>query len=249
MPAMTRSMDAGVTKHCRGGRRSIACRALRGRVLARLKGDGGFTVVELVVAMVIVGIVSAAVLAIFGGLTGVFHSQQVRMQNQDYARTAINQMTRYLRMATSSADNMTTQSNAIERAASDDIEFYCDLDGDGLAEKVRYYLSDTTLLMQTADPTTIAASPYYSYPEYQTDGVVVGQAIRNGTEALFTYYYGDDDGGLAVFEPENASERQEIVTVGISLIVNATPELAAGNVQLAAEVQLRQRYEGGLTEE
>ena len=50
---------------------------------------------------------------VFRGTTSVFNSQEVRMLNQDDARTAINQMARYIRMATSSADNQSTVSNAI----------------------------------------------------------------------------------------------------------------------------------------
>ena len=250
MPVGTRDVDAGMD-NLRGRGRGVATRLpIPGCARTWRGGQHGFTIIELLVAMLITTVIVGAILAVFASTSGVFNSQQVRVLNQDSARTAINQMARYLRMACSSADNMTTQSNAIATAESDDIEFYCDLDGNGIPEKVRYYLSDYNLMMQTAVATTATTAPFYAYPDYETDGVVVGEAIRNDTEPVFTYYrYNGSSGALEAFTPMDAAGRQEIVSVAISLIVNEKPELANGNVELATNVQLRQRYEGGLSEE
>jgi Tfp pilus assembly protein PilE len=209
---------------------------------------GGFTLVELMVILIIAGLISVAVLMAFSNMSGVFHSQGARIQNQDDARMALNEITRYIRMATSSADNMSSQSNAIATALPQDIEFYCDIDGDGVAEKVRYYLSGATLSMQTAKPQVIAAAPYFTYPPYDTDGVVIQDAVRNGTRPVFTYSYLATDGTLQEFAPATDAERQAVVTVAVSLTVNERPDLAKGNVELATEVQIRQRYLGGIKE-
>jgi prepilin-type N-terminal cleavage/methylation domain-containing protein len=226
-------------------RRFPRCYAIR----ARVEGQDGFTLVELLVVMIIGAIISVAVLAVFTSLSGVFNSQTVRIQNQDDARTAVNEMSRYLRMATSSADNMTTQSNAIATASPQDIEFYCDIDGDSVAEKVRFYLSSTTLLMQTAEPVWVTGTdPHYVYGSYDTNGIVVQDAVRNGSSPVFAYYYYINPGVLALFTPATAAQRQLIVTVSIAVTVNEKPTLAKGNVLLTTDVQLRQRYQGGLTE-
>ena len=84
------------------------------------RGQSGFTLVEMLVTVVLVSVVGVAILMLFSSLSGVFHSQSVRIQNQDDARTAINQISRYVRMATSSADNMTSQSDAIATALPQD---------------------------------------------------------------------------------------------------------------------------------
>jgi hypothetical protein len=201
--------------------------------------------------MLLTAIVSVAILGVFSSLNGVFSSQTTRIQNQDDARTAVNQMGRYVRMATSSADNLTSQSNAIAKALPQDIEFYCDLLGDGVPEKVRYYLDGATLLMQTAEPEL--SGGLWVYPgSYDTDGIVVQEAIRNGSAPVFTYhkYDGPD---LVECSPESAATpaaraalRQAVVTVTISVTVNAKPELADGSVVLATDVQIRQRYDGEL---
>jgi prepilin-type N-terminal cleavage/methylation domain-containing protein len=226
------------------------CRAAR----RRSAGQAGFTIVELLVVTLVAGIVSVAVLAAYTSLSGTFNSQDVRIQNQDDARTAMNQITRFIRMATSSASNKTTQSNSVAIASPQNLEFYCDVDGDNLAEKVRYYLNGSTLMMQRAEPVAIAAYPYYQYNSYDTNGIVVQSAIRNGTAPVFgySYYnpnlYGTGVGGLVAFTPNNAvpADLQKIVAVSVSLTVNEKPAIARGNVVLATNVQIRQRYNGGL---
>jgi prepilin-type N-terminal cleavage/methylation domain-containing protein len=241
-----RSMEK--THDRREQRRSMHGPALLRMVRERLGGREGFSIIELLVVMLIASIISVAVLAILSGTTNVFNSQNVRMLNQDDARTAINQMARYVRSATSSADNMTTQSNAIATALPQDIEFYCDVDGDGVAEKVRYYLDDNVLMSQTEEPEWIEATePYWEYGEYDTDGIVIENRVRNGTEGLFVYYrYNIVSGALEECSPTTAAGRQEIVTVGIMIKVGERPDLAAKDVVLATDVQIRQRYEGEL---
>jgi type II secretory pathway pseudopilin PulG len=207
--------------------------------------QGGFTIVELLVAMLITVVVVAAILAIFSGFSGSFYGQMTRIQNQDDARTAINQVARYIRMATSSAGHDSSLSNAIITALPQDIEFYCDLSGDGVPERVRYYLDGATLLMQTREPEKTKTGLWKYAEDYATNGVVVQDAIRNGAAPVFTYYrYAG--GALEGFSPNSDAQRREIKTVAVSVEVNAKPELAKGSVILATDVQIRQRYEGEL---
>jgi type II secretory pathway pseudopilin PulG len=210
--------------------------------------EGGFTLVELLVTMVLALMVGLVILMTLWTLTGVFHSQETRMLNQDDARTAVNQMARFIRMATSSADNMSTQSDAVATAQPQNMEFYCDIDGDRVAEKVRYYLDGTNLRMQTSTAVWVTGSdPHYEYPEYETNGVVVQDGIRNETEPVFTYYKYDGD-ALVAFSPTTAEQKQAVVTVSLFVRVNERPDLAQSDVLLATDAQIRQRYEGGLEE-
>ncbi len=197
--------------------------------------------------VLLASVISVAVLMVFRGTTSVFNSQEVRMLNQDDARTAINQLARYLRMATSSADSQSTASNAIALALPQEVVFYCDIDGDETAEKVRYYLATSILRSQMEEPEWVTSpSPGWVYGEYESSGVVIENRVRNESEPMFTYYRYDGDGALEAFTPSSDSLREAIVAIGITIKVGERPDLAARDVELTTQVQIRQRYEGGL---
>jgi prepilin-type N-terminal cleavage/methylation domain-containing protein len=218
-------------------------------VRSRISGQRGFTLIELLMVVLLASIISAGVLMTFKGTANVFHSQQVRVLNQDDARTAMNQLSRYLRMATSSVDNQTTVSNAIANALPQEVEFYCDMDGDTEAEKVRYYLENSILRSQTEEPDWVTTpTPHWQYGEYNNDGVVIENRVRNDTQPMFVYYRQplDPSGSLEQFSPTTDLLREKIVAVGITIKVGERPDLAAKDVVLSTEVQIRQRYQGGL---
>jgi prepilin-type N-terminal cleavage/methylation domain-containing protein len=217
------------------------------RTWADLRSQRGFSMIELLVVMIVASILTTAALMFLQGTGRVFNSQQVRMQNQDDARTAMNQMTRYLRMATDSADNGTTLSNAVATALPKDLEFYCDVDGDKEAEKVRYYLTGSLLRSQTVEPELVTGqNPYWRYGAYTTDGIVIENRVRNEDSEPMFLYYRQGALGLEAFSPSTDVQRREVVTVGLFIRVGARPDLAKRDVYLSTEVQLRQRYTGGL---
>ncbi len=239
MKRLTREMPDGM-------RRGSAQRRTTLSLAVDIARREGFTLLELLVVIALTSIVIVAVLLAFSNVSGVFDRENTRIQNQDDARTALNQMSEYIRGATSSADNATSQSNSIATALPQEIEFYCDIDGDGVAERVRYYLAGASLISETAEPVYHDTStPYWSYPAYETHGVVVDDAVRNASEPVFTYYK-YSGGALTAFTPDTAASRQLIVSVNINLRVNERPDLAKSDVVLATDVQIRQRYSGGL---
>jgi prepilin-type N-terminal cleavage/methylation domain-containing protein len=213
-----------------------------------LRSQRGFSLVELLVVMLVASILTVAVLLFLQGTTRVFNSQEVRIQNQDDARTAVNQLTRYLRMATNSEDNGTTLSNAIATTLPGDVEFYCDVDGDTVAEKLRYYLVGNVLRSQSVDPEWVTGEhPYWRYGAYTTDGIVIENRVRNeSNQPMFVYYRQAATGSLEQFSPATDVDRRQVVTVGIFIRVGARPDLAERDVYLSTEVQIRQRYTGGL---
>jgi type II secretory pathway pseudopilin PulG len=209
--------------------------------------QGGYTLVELVLAMALALIVVGAGLGVYISTLYSFSDQQARIQNQDDARTGINQATRYLRMACSSASNQTTLSDAIETAGTAEIAFYADLDGDGAPEKARYYLSGNTLNMQTVDPNLTANPP--TYPAYTSNGVVIQNGVVNGATPIFTYYYySAATSNLAAFSspPTTSIDKRRVLAVKINLVVNESPRRARSPVSFSTLVQIRQRFDGGL---
>ncbi|MBN1319233.1 MAG: prepilin-type N-terminal cleavage/methylation domain-containing protein [Thermoleophilia bacterium] len=212
-----------------------------------MRQQSGFTLIELLVVVLVAGITAAAVLGLYLGVFRSSADQTVRIQNQDSARTAMYEMSRLVRAACSSDSNLTSVSDSLVLANPQEFIFFVDLDSDGSAERVRYYLSDNTLRMQTAEPNT--GIPV-TYPTgYSIDSLVILDGMRNGADPVFTYYgYDEDDGALYEIPiPNTEPLRREVVAIGIQLIVNEKPEIARGGVELSTRVLIRQRYDGGLS--
>jgi prepilin-type N-terminal cleavage/methylation domain-containing protein len=206
--------------------------------------ESGLTLIELMVTAMVVGIMAGAILGVFVTTLRTFSTGQVRMQNQDAARLAMNQMTRYIRMASASESMTTTRSDAVETAAPQELVFYADVDGDGYTEKGRYYLTGTTLLMQTAQP-NLDVTPR-TYAAYDSAGEIVRQGVRNGNTPIFQYYTA---GGSTPMSSTNTFDLRETISlIEITLYVNEVPELSRSNVRLVSRVLIRQRYDGGLNQ-
>ena len=219
-----------------------------------LRNAGGFTLVELLVVCITAGLLGAAILGIYSGLVRSWADTNHRIVNQDDARFAINEISRYLRMAESSASNLTSFSDAVALATSSELVFYADLDGNRVPEKCRYYLDGTTLRLASLSPNTSTSPP--SYPTvYTSDGIVIMKGIQ-GTN-IFKYYkmnpayltnpIPSNDTLVLVSNPTSADDLRSIIAVDITLTVNETPGLPVANVVLDTRVQIRQRYNGGLS--
>ena len=65
----------------------------------RLRGDGGFTLVELLVAMVLMLVIMAGIYAIWFGLQRTYSFTNDDMTAQEQARTALNEMVEFIRTA------------------------------------------------------------------------------------------------------------------------------------------------------
>jgi prepilin-type N-terminal cleavage/methylation domain-containing protein len=216
----------------------------------RPRGQEGFTLVELMVTMLIAGMVAAAVLGLYFGVLRTTFDQTTRMQNQDSARTAMYEMSRFIRSACSSDANLTSVTDSLQLAEAQELVFFADIDQDGSAERLRLFLSDNTLRMQTAEADTSEHPPTYP-DEYSLDSIVILDGVRNGGQAVFTYY-GYDEDTAALYEiphPNTEVLRRDVVAVGLTLVVNEQPELARGAAEVSTRVLIRQRYDGGLSED
>jgi prepilin-type N-terminal cleavage/methylation domain-containing protein len=224
------------------------------RMRARARSSQGFTLVELLVTMMVASILAGAMIGLYLGVIRSVADTQNRIINQDDARTAMNEIARYVRMASSSASNQTSITDAVALAGPQEMVFFADINGDGISDKVRFYLDGTTMRMATVAPNT-SHSPA-TYPAYSSDGIVVMHGIRNGTLPIFTYYQTNPaftsttdaahDTLVAMTSPTSAADLAKIVAVGFTVYINEQPALSKGNVKLDSLIQIRQRYNGGL---
>ena len=231
-------------------------------VKGKLGASQGFTIVELLVVMLVSGILMAGMLGVYYGVQRSFADTGSRMVNQDDARTATNQAARYIRAAQSSDSNLTSKSDAIALASPQEIVFYADVDGvvdaNGKvhAEKVRYYLNGQSLQMATTAPNLTTSPP--TYPSTPTsNSTVVMNGIVNGSTPIFTYYQLNpnyatnpipgNDNLVVISNPTSAADLASIVAVGMTFYVNENPAASKNSVELYSLVQIRQRYNGGLS--
>ena len=149
-------------------------------ITSRLRSRAGYSLVELVVATLAIGILTAGMLALYMGVQRSSADTANRIVNQDDARTAMNLAERYIRMAQSSDSNLTSSTDAVVYAAPQEIVFYADVDGDYHAEKIRYYLSGQSLMMATTEP-DLGTSPATYPAEPTTNSIVILNEIFTST--------------------------------------------------------------------
>jgi len=142
-----------------------------------LAEPGGFTLVELLVAMAVASILLAAMMRLFTTLDRSYTSQNVAANVQQVARAGVDFMAQSIRMA--GLDPAQTGDFGITLATATSISFSADLDLDGsiagTGETFTYFLKDDELL------SNLSAVP-----------LVENVDTSNGAGLTFTYLAADD---------------------------------------------------------
>lgn len=185
-----------------------------------------FSLIETLVVVAIVGAVgialSVVILQGYKGNAYVFEAAS----SVDAARRGLFTALQNLREATYGQDG----AYPVASAATSTVTFYADVDQDGPVERVRVYLSGTTLYRGV---TNAGGNPpsYTGQPE--TVQTVVAY-VRNGTTTpLFAYY---DSSGALLTAPIDVS-RVSFVTMDIRTDLN--PTRAPNVYQLTGSATLR----------
>jgi hypothetical protein len=110
--------------------------------------------------------------------------------------------------------------------------FYADVDGDDSTERVRYELAGTRLQRGITKPSGIPVE----YDEDDEEVTTVATSVRNGTEAVFTYYSGDYP---ADEEPLSAADLSEVKYVEFRLLIDTNTATEPEALELVSQVTLR----------
>ncbi|MDO8626437.1 MAG: type II secretion system protein [Candidatus Magasanikbacteria bacterium] len=186
----------------------------------------GFTLIEVMVAVAISALFFSAVAEIF--LTSFKTAGLVsdELEGQSGARRAVNDFVSQFRLASySSAGDY-----PLKTANINEIVFYANIDKDNLIEKVRYYLTDTTLYRGVTKP---IGNPL-SYGSASETAETLLEGVRLNGNPLFTYY----PAGIA----EALVQPVDITTVrlaGIYLRVDKKPTASPTAWSVAARAQMR----------
>ncbi len=125
----------------------------------------------------------------------------------------------------------------IDSGSSFSLTFYEDIDGDGVTERVHYYLSNGVLKRGIREPT---APPSLTYANGDGTVVTIANFIDNqGDEPLFYYYgnaYPTDTTPLAVPVTANA-----VYLVRMRAVVNIDPVHAPNDITVESIAKLRNK--------
>jgi hypothetical protein len=184
--------------------------------MKRNKRRRGFTIVEVMVGAVLLVALGGGIL----GLEYVLGKGQLASMEQfltvNQSNFSVSGFSREIRTARS-GDNGTY---LLEIADSQEIVFYSDIDLDGKAERVSYYLDGTDLRKSVIEPT---GNPVEYLAENSKDKIIAGD-VRNGEDALFYYYNGDWPADSVNNPLSVPADLDEVRMVQIYLLINPTED-------------------------
>jgi type II secretory pathway pseudopilin PulG len=194
----------------------------------RRRGEAGFTVIELGVVVLIMGIASAALLSVLISLTRTHRTQEAMIFNQEQVRLAMTQLTRDLRAADplQPLTNVTDYPNGFDASLTST--------GNGPDISVRWRLTGTTLTR------SLLTGPGGSVTSTRT----VLTNVRNVAQGvpLLRYYSSNDS------EITTAATSGDFVNCAVRVHITITADSDPGPVPFAqnSDTHIRNRLPGGV---
>jgi len=140
----------------------------------------GFTLVEVSVGAAVMVIIASAI----AGLQYMINQNQILVFDNtikvEIANGSVTALTREIRTARGGDNGAYT----IEAASNQSMTFFSDVDFDGQAEKVRYFLQGTDLTKGVIEPIGYPVT----YPSNTEKVRVIAENVRNGALPIFYYY-------------------------------------------------------------
>lgn len=201
----------------------------------RIKKVKGFSLVEMLAAIFIMG----------AGMAG-FSLLLLRSWNSNKfileTGVAAVQVNRASEEIISNLRKMRQADNGdypLESGDDFDIVFYADIDGDGVTERVHYWLdSGTERLMKGVREPVAGTPPTYAAGD-GTTAVMANYIVNTNTEPLFYYYnsnYPGDTVNNPIAVPVNVSD---VRLVRVLLRINIDPIRAPQNINVESFADLR----------
>jgi prepilin-type N-terminal cleavage/methylation domain-containing protein len=191
------------------------------QIRALWANQGGLTLVELIVTVIILGIVLVVVNQVFFSSTRLYGSTSTRANQQMSARAGLSVMANELRTAGCDPSIPPAGIQAILSAAGDTVRVQSDLTGDGA--------------IQTAEPSEDVMYYYDAGQQavMRDPGTGPEVMIPNVTGCQFTYFDVDNN---ALVPPLNTADRSRVRSIGI----NITTETQRGG-QMTANTRISLR--------
>ncbi len=183
----------------------------------------GFTTLELLVTMFIIGIMSALVLAFVVSVP----NQMIKIQNVSI--TAVDRQQALTRIA-----QVLRSGRSITEATGTRLTVYAYFSpGDSNLSQVTYYVDTTTKSLKVERIQAVGTVPNLTYPIANKKTSVL---LRNFTPTSSLFSYHDADGNSGPFD---ATTYKDIKTITVDL--SSTAEKASVNLQYKTTVLMRNR--------
>lgn len=225
----------------------------------RVRGESGFTLIEMLVTMTVSIVVLGAILVVFEVFQSNARYVQLRNENQDTARTTLDRLSRQLRNVIARTTSKGTVPGALEQAAQYEITFETvdttksssgsnKLD----AMRVRYCLNDSnpedeilweqvrrwTVLEAPALPTSEEPKKESTCPDRANEGAT--EPDWNSTTQVVQNITNRKGGQERPLFTYSATETPEILAVNTDMFVNVNPkQTRPGETELTSGVSLR----------
>ncbi len=193
------------------------------------ESQNGFTLMELVVSVAVIGIITLGIGTLGRNIfyfKGIFQSG---ISAEDEVRRVLRPMADELRSMSVSSQG----GYPIESATATSVVFFSDISSNSNKERIRYYLSGTTLIKGVI----VATGNPLTYPSANEVLTTMATSVTNGATPIFSYYdatYTGTENPLTL--PVNVSS---IRLIKITLLVEKDPNRSPTIATLTTQVMLR----------
>lgn len=195
----------------------------------RSEHSAGFTLIEALIGVALSVLVGGGVWVAQRQMFGTQALVRDALVAQTEARRALKDMSALIREASNASDGSYTIAEAAERSFT----FYVDSKGDGVRDRVRYFLDGATLKKGTVTP---VGSPLFYNPANEVVQDLAHDVV-SGSQPVFRYYDASYNGSTPplVFPVSVGSVR----LVSITLLVDRDPQRPPEAFTVSTQIMLR----------
>jgi len=186
--------------------------------------EGGFTLVEMMTVMILLGVVLSAAYMVFGSVSQTAGATSSSSASAEEARRTVSMLTGEVRQAVEATEGL----GVFTEAGPWRCTFYCDTDHDGVPEKVAYSVTNGAVYRTSVSSLTSCAP--FEFCGTAQSRVYVSDLSNETSVPLFRYY--DAEG-----RPTTVCK--DISLVGVSIAVRNDLGGVAADTLMSTDVKVR----------